>query len=108
MALPQVLLQLREADASNPKSSSPITNAGRLASSDAIDSLDGGYDAPTSDPTSREAGSATDAQATDAFAAEVLDATDGAFTTVANAIEVGLDSMTPSGLILMSPQLIPV
>ena len=38
-----------------------------------------------------------DAQATDTFAAEVLDATDGAFTTVAKAIEVGIDPMTPSG-----------
>ena len=36
------------------------------------------------------------AQATDALAAEVLDATDGAFTTVADAIEAGLDAVTPS------------
>jgi len=39
----------------------------------------------------------TDAQATDALAAEALDATDGAFPTVDDPIEVGLDSMTPSG-----------
>jgi len=39
----------------------------------------------------------TDAQATDALAAEALDATEGAFPTVADAIEVGLDSVTPSG-----------
>jgi len=39
----------------------------------------------------------TDAQATDAFAEEALDATEGAFPTVADAIEVGLDSVTPSG-----------
>jgi len=35
--------------------------------------------------------------ATDALAAEVLDATDGAFTTVADAIEAGFDAVTPSG-----------
>ena len=40
---------------------------------------------------------ATDAQATDALAAEVLDATDGAFTAVADAIKAGLDAVTPSG-----------
>ena len=39
----------------------------------------------------------TDTQATDALAAEALDATDGAFPTVDDAIEVGLDSVTPSG-----------
>jgi len=36
----------------------------------------------------------TDAQATDALAAEALDATDGAFPTVDDAIEVGLDVST--------------
>jgi len=41
--------------------------------------------------------STSDAQATDALAAEVLDATDGAFPSVADAIEVGADSVTPSG-----------
>ena len=39
----------------------------------------------------------TDAQATDALAAEALDAAEGAFPTVDGAIEAGLDSVTPSG-----------
>jgi len=39
-----------------------------------------------------------DAQATDALAAEALEATDGALTTVADAIEAGLESVTPSGV----------
>ena len=54
---------------------------------------------PTSKVSSDgEAGSATDAQATDALAAEALEATEGAFPTVADAIEAGLASVTPSGL----------
>jgi len=41
--------------------------------------------------------------ATDALAAEALDATDGAFATVADAIEAGLDSVTPSGFDSKAP-----
>jgi len=47
--------------------------------------------------TVADVGDLTDIGATDALAAEVLDATKGAFTTVADAIEAGLDTMTPSG-----------
>jgi len=50
---------------------------------------------PTVDCTAHQIGSRADAQATDALAAEALDATDGAFTTVADAIEAGPDSVSP-------------
>jgi len=61
---------------------------------------------PTTDPPSVPAnysaayqlGHRADLQATDALAAEALDATEGAFTIVADAIEAGLDCVTPSGL----------
>jgi len=56
---------------------------------------------PSTESTAYQGGSrdavVVDAQATDALAAEALDATDGAFLTVADAIEAGRDSVTPSG-----------
>jgi len=60
--------------------------------------------APTQPPTDEATGTpsvidldSSAGLATDALAAEMLDATDGAFTTVADAIEAGLDSIAPSG-----------
>jgi len=54
-------------------------------------------DSGIADPAHSEAVPA-DAQATDALAAEALDATDGAFPSVADAIEASLDSMAPSSV----------
>jgi len=62
-----------------------------------VDPLGAGFDAPASDLT-RDAAPA-DMQATDAVAAEALDATEGAFPTVDDAIEAGLASVTPIGCI---------
>jgi len=69
--------------------SSTTTNTSDVAPPTAI--------AKASVPVASRATGATDAQATDALAAEALEATDGAFPSVDDAIEVGLESVPPSG-----------
>jgi len=63
----------------------PVSEAAVVGTS--VDPLVKGWDALASDSASKRVAAATDEQATDALAAEALDATDGVFPSVADAIE---------------------
>jgi len=75
----------------------PVIATAAVATATAAFAMDPTLEANSASTKTTPSVDESSAQATDAFAAEALDATDGAFLTVDDAIEAGLASVTPCG-----------